>query len=63
MTAPLDYKQGEQLFVFDAKVIKALVGAIQMANSTLSEASPLVSLIQGDNSFGSLMGAIQTIND
>ena len=23
----LDYKQGEQLFVFDAKVTKALVGA------------------------------------
>ena len=36
-----------------AKVIRSLesiVGAIQTANSTLSEALPLVSLIQGDNS-------------
>ena len=32
-------------------------------NETLSATSLLVSLIQGDNSFGSLMGAIQTINE
>ena len=31
-------------------------------NETLSATSLLVSLIQGDNSFGSIMGAIQTIN-
>ena len=30
---------------------------------TLSATSLLVSLTQGDNSFGSLMGAIQTINE
>lgn len=30
-------------------------------NETLSEALPLVSLTQGDNSFGSIMGATQTI--
>ena len=34
-----------------------------MFNETLFATSLLVSLTQGDNSFGSLMGAIQTIND
>jgi len=32
-------------------------------NETLSATSLLVSLTQGDNSFGSFMGAIQTINE
>ena len=32
-------------------------------NETLSATSLLVSLTQGDSSFESLMGAIQTIND
>ncbi len=33
-----------------------------MLNETLSATSLLVSLIQGDNSFGFIMDAIQTIN-